>query len=331
VVSFVTPDFLQNPEAARLRAVAAKFGTDIRLHVVPQLCRHLNAPECQVAWGWRLRALRDMAAALQPTDIILQVDASDVLIASSPAQLLEGYQAAVGGRRAVLYGAERQCWQDDTCPHELAARYPLSGTPYRFLNGGTVMGPADAIVELLDGALDWEHDDSWRQPGFHDQGLLHPLLVGGGKAAQLIALDTRCTLLCALFQREDDLVCTHGGWLNAFTGTRPLVLHASGPLRQWLWREVLPTFEALKPGKLHAFDCAVAGRGSGQETAEVSASDIHDEPANGGRGGSKTAAPLVQQATNPRSSSSSTSSSGGNGAAPKGQHSKAATEAAGAA
>jgi hypothetical protein len=104
------------------------------------------------------------------------------------------------------------------------------------------MGPADVITRLLDASIDWARDAAYRQPGFHDQGFLHGILKSSPQR-RLMAVDSRCQVFCAFFNRQQDLVCTRRGWLNTHTGTYPLVLHGSGALRQFVWDTLLPMYE----------------------------------------------------------------------------------------
>lgn len=256
-ITFVTREYLADPTVLRMWRVASKLGTQVQ----PLVLDSLQAGEfSQVAWGMRLKALRDFAARLTRRDIVLMADARDALIGASPEALLDTYNDTVGGQRLVLFGAEPHCWQHDLCPPEVVEGYPETGTPYRFLNAGTVMGPADVIRRLLDASIDWAADTAHRQPGFHDQGFLHGLLKAGPQR-RLMAVDSRCRVFCAFFSRQHDLACTRRGWLNTYTGTYPLILHGSGFLAEFVVGTVLPTYERLRPGS-RTFQCGSSSRRS---------------------------------------------------------------------
>ncbi|KAL4854738.1 hypothetical protein ACK3TF_004658 [Chlorella vulgaris] len=238
-ITFVTRDYLTDASVLRMTRVAAELGTRVQLQVLDSL----KAGEfAEISWGLRLKALRDYCARLTSQDVVMMTDATDALVVGSPRALLEAYNDSVDGQRLVLFGAESLCWQHDLCPPEVVAGYPETGTQYRFLNAGTVMGPADVITRLLDASIDWARDAAYRQPGFHDQGFLHGVLKGSPQR-RLMAVDSRCQVFCAFFNRQQDLVCTRRGWLNTHTGTYPLVLHGSGALRQFVWDTLLPTYE----------------------------------------------------------------------------------------
>lgn len=204
----------------RLTRVAGRFGHRVDV-AVPSGPVSYNA-----GFGLKLEAThRYLASLAAAEDLVLFVDGYDAVVAGTAAQIVGRYEAAVGGRRAVLFNAETHCWP---CNFTELNSYPepppgLGPTwPYRYLNSGAYLGPAGLLRDLIAANLDFS-DPSFVKTD--DQHFFHTLLWGNPAAIQL---DYRCQLFTAAFTRADDLVCTPRGWLNNQTQTYPLVVHHNG-------------------------------------------------------------------------------------------------------
>jgi len=111
----------------------------------------LNILGWGVAWGGlyqKLEATLQFCQSLPPNDIVLFTDAFDVMFLKTSEEILSDYTAM---DTDILFGAECGCWPHVTRDggKECLERYPASPTPYRYLNSGTWMARARAIVRVL--------------------------------------------------------------------------------------------------------------------------------------------------------------------------------------
>lgn len=91
---------------------------------------------------WLERKLR--SGVLKPNDMLVFIDAYDVLYNGGKRDILAGWRRA--GSPDILFSAERFCWPDA----DLAARFAsVSESPYKYLNSGTFMGTDGALAAAL--------------------------------------------------------------------------------------------------------------------------------------------------------------------------------------
>jgi hypothetical protein len=183
-------------------------------------------------WGQRVRAMRRHLDTLPPWDVAMFIDGYDVIVAASPADILEGFKDLVGDRDGdvVVFNAESNCW-----PHqELAARYPQTSSPYKYLNGGGCIGRVDVFKRLLDRHMRFDDPDF---DAIDDQGEFTKIFLH----THDIMLDTGNRIFNCMFAREGDLVRHDKGWFNTATRTYPLVFHAnaSPPKGSMLFTEMV--------------------------------------------------------------------------------------------
>jgi len=88
---------------------------------------------------------------LEKDDIVIYLDAYDVIFAGTKDILLERFQKF---QTPIVFGAETSCF-----PNELENRYPLStsGFPFRYLNSGLCIGKVWALRECF---IDYIYEDS---------------------------------------------------------------------------------------------------------------------------------------------------------------------------
>jgi hypothetical protein len=184
-----------------------------------------------LGWGPRLRVFRNYLNTLPPDDVVMFVDGYDVLVDAGPADILRQFDATLKGARKVLFSAECNCWPDA----DMAAQYPVSDSPYKYINGGTYIATVDVMRAFMDTYLRFE----WK--GFDnidDQREYHKIYL----STDAIALDADNTIFNCIFGREVDLVRTpHKGWYNKQTKTYPLVFHGNGGAKKHL-------FDVIEPG-----------------------------------------------------------------------------------
>ncbi|MCE5319251.1 MAG: hypothetical protein LLG04_18045 [Parachlamydia sp.] len=92
--------------------------------------------------GQKLVLLKEFIQPLPDDDIVLLVDAFDVLILASPETLLERFLEM---QNPCAIGAEKICYPFS----HLKKRFPPSPTRFKYLNSGTVMGYAGYLKKML--------------------------------------------------------------------------------------------------------------------------------------------------------------------------------------
>lgn len=121
-------------------------------------------------------------------------------------------------KRPVVFSA-------DLCFHapgneSIAASYPSSPSPYRYLNSGSFIGYAAPIAQILTRILESPATDD-------DQSLLSRYFV---EHQEEIALDYLTELFVNTGDRpyDEDFQIAPGGLQNRLTGTWPCILHTPG-------------------------------------------------------------------------------------------------------
>lgn len=212
-----------NPHLLKLIRGAALHGLRVEALISKQAfgARH--------GWGPRLRLLYKHLDNLRPTDVLMFVDGYDVLIDGSAADILGRFDSLLHGAPKVLFSAESVCWPD----RKVASRYPLTNSPYKYLNGGGYMATVTVLRAALDAHFDFKSkefetcDDQreWTRAFLNSED---------------IVLDTSNTIFNSLYGRTDDLVATPRGWFNKVTESYPLVFHGNGRMTDFLFGVVQP-------------------------------------------------------------------------------------------
>ena len=81
----------------------------------------------------KLLYMSDFLNTLPEDDIIMFVDAYDVLIISDKKTILEKF---LQKKTPLLFAAEKNCWPLDN----VKDRFPNSPTPFKYINSGTYIG-----------------------------------------------------------------------------------------------------------------------------------------------------------------------------------------------
>ncbi len=114
----------------------------------------------------KLRILKDYLTQLNPTDLILFVDAYDVIIRAQKESIINEFKSF---ECDILFSAEANFYfQDPSLRYYYWKYYPRSPLPYNYLNSGTFMGSASSILRMLDEIssfyqVDFYDDDQVRQ------------------------------------------------------------------------------------------------------------------------------------------------------------------------
>lgn len=170
--------------------------------------------------GQKVALLRERLTTMDDSAIVLFVDGYDVVLDANARELIERYCAFDAN---IVMAAEVSCWPDA----ERADDYPPVAGSYRFLNSGSLIGPADELRKLVARPLALDGDD---QRYFTDAFL-------GGEHDMV--LDTTCKLFQTMGGASSDIVLRSNHFFNVSHLTRPVVIHGNGGATSKL------TFDAL--------------------------------------------------------------------------------------
>lgn len=207
------------------------FATDDppRLGCLLASCRHhgiplerLGAGRPFLGHGTKIACLDEFCAALPPDELVLYVDASDVLWLR-PADGLEATFAAGGAD--IVFAAEQYFLFQQPGKFRQWRRHPAGRPPFplrRFLNAGTFAGRADALRRLFAACA--------IRPETHcDQTLFSARFIAGYPG---ITLDYAQRLFACTGGREGledtDYALADGRLVDRHTGAAPYVIHFSG-------------------------------------------------------------------------------------------------------
>ena len=102
--------------------------------------------------GMKINLLREHLNTLPDWDVVLFTDAFDVFYTDNIDTITERY---VDFNTRALFSAEQSCYPDES----LAEQYPLSDTPYRFLNSGTFIAEVGELKKILSDPISDNEDD----------------------------------------------------------------------------------------------------------------------------------------------------------------------------
>jgi hypothetical protein len=169
-------------------------------------------------------------------DRVIYTDSWDVLFAASPDSIAAKCAELFGD--AVVYCTEKSCWP----LAELAHHFPDEGTPWRYLNGGAMCGPAWKLRTMFESM-------NLEQYGFDREDLdkpriepndAVPLVKAFVEQPVLVKVDARCQVFqCFSECSADEFEITEAGVKNKLTGTVPGILHFNGGSKESLMPAVL--------------------------------------------------------------------------------------------
>jgi hypothetical protein len=163
----------------------------------------------------KLRTMKEYCRRLPDDDLVLFVDAFDVLILADKENIVSRFLSL---NVPMLMSTEINCWPSNTT----APFHPETSSPFKYINTGAYMGFAKAVSSWLNAF------DSTLLSYTSDQNAAHKLYM---KNPNFYALDHWSTLFLNLYQvpldailidQEDKkITCT----LN---NSSPCILHANG-------------------------------------------------------------------------------------------------------
>lgn len=161
----------------------------------------------------KINNFRDFCLKRDPEDIVLFVDAYDVLFVRPEKDLYKLWKK-VCPKGKVLFNAEKNIWPDQ----ELIHMYPKVTTDFKFLNSGVYMGRAKDLLKILPekGHILEKFDD---QRYFANKYVLHK--------NKNIALDNYASCFLAMCYSIKEIGYTGKHIYQTTTKTKPCVLHAN--------------------------------------------------------------------------------------------------------
>lgn len=174
-------------------------------------------------------------------DVLLCVDAWDIVFQASPDEVAEKYDNLYDPFRPIIFNAERNCFpRGDLAPEydKLAAiNFKGHSSPWKYLNSGVMIGTPEDILNLLNFMKVDEVPDDHQLP---DRTWVHPndqehYTVTFLQQPVDMGLDYKTDLAWAMHGTELEEIDFSGPRIkNKITGTEPLILHMNGHAKNFL-------------------------------------------------------------------------------------------------
>ena len=184
--------------------------TYIDIKVLPKVCE----------WNWyfypKWRGFAKYLEDVPSDELVMIVDAYDVLLLNyQDVSQIEHVAREVLGTKDITFNAEKGCYPVG----ELRDQYPVSGSPWNYLNAGCAVGTAASWKKHLNVVLNmmWDAMDQevWTRYFLANQNV--------------IGLDYECRLFQSYaFIGSDEYQYNESGPMNKWTGTSPIVWHGNG-------------------------------------------------------------------------------------------------------
>ncbi|KAL4425810.1 hypothetical protein ABPG75_009826 [Micractinium tetrahymenae] len=233
-----------NQHTLNAQRIAESYRTKIEVQLLKTGGIWRFAPH--LAWQEYCQNLTD---AGRGDDLVMFLDAYDVVVAGKEEDIVDAYLATVQGSRTktgdwpLLFSAEANCFPNETDGSSRAcnttgwyATHRPTDTPYKYLNCGSFMGPAKLIAWLIKENRARPDLD----PNQIDQGFFQEVLHDMG---EYIVLDHDTKVFWAFYLRKEDMECHSGkGWFNNLTQTYPHIIHQNGGPKDMIYTHVFPSY-----------------------------------------------------------------------------------------
>ncbi len=157
--------------------------------------------------GQKINLVRNHLESLHDGDVVLFVDGYDVIINDTLPTILERYEDMGAD---IIFAAEKNCWPEPT----IAVQFPMTPTPYKYLNSGVYIGKVGTLKEFLNKAVPNDSDDQlWMQKRF---------LSSDWQSTASANLDYEGYI----FQCDDDIEIINGQLSNGMCC--PCIYHGNG-------------------------------------------------------------------------------------------------------
>ena len=186
--------------------------------------------------GKKINALRRFVldSALKPNDLVLFVDAYDVLVQCTEKEIRENFERLERrSNRSLIFNGDRDCFPrlPDVCTEPRPANIWLH--PREYLNSGAFIGRTSAMKSVL-----LQDPVSDVMPG-SDQAFYQRKLKTNPQA---MTVDTNCELLCTVANslEVEGLSQLPNGTVVLSSGIKPCILHFPGGGHWPTWQHGLP-------------------------------------------------------------------------------------------
>ncbi|XWV26902.1 putative procollagen-lysine [Tupanvirus soda lake] len=149
--------------------------------------------------------------------LIILCDTFDLIPLAGKNEIIDKFNKLCG-QENILFSSEVYCWPDEN----LANKYPVINTKYKYLNSGSIIGYRDNIYNLIKNGSVKDNDD--------DQLYFTLKYLAGEK----IILDHKCELFQALNGSRNDIVIHKNRVYNKYTNSYPVFVHGNGPSKLFL-------------------------------------------------------------------------------------------------
>ena len=176
----------------------------------------------------KLRVMKNYCHQLPEDDLVLFIDAFDVLILSDKQEIVSRFLAL---DVPMLMSMEMNCWPSDAT----AAHHPPTSSVFKYINTGGYIGWVKAVRNWLDA-----FDESLLSER-SDQGASHKLFI---KNPEFYGLDHWCAIFLCLCKVPLSAVLideAHKKITCTYTNSSPCILHANGKSFD-LWNQVYSSF-----------------------------------------------------------------------------------------
>lgn len=161
----------------------------------------------------------------QEGERVILTDCWDVVFADHPDNVAQRCKQHYGD--AVVFNTEKSCWP----LAELAHYFPDVGSPWRFLNGGVICGPADKLLAMFEAMKleEYGFDRTLPDGTKIEPNDAVPLVKAYVEQPVPVVVDQHCRVFqCFSEWNESEFEISDKGVRNVVTNTRPGVLHFNG-------------------------------------------------------------------------------------------------------
>jgi hypothetical protein len=212
----------ERAELTRLRASVKRLGAELTVLGLGKPWRGLGS---KVA----LLAAHLDASGVAADDLILFLDAYDVLLLPAAAQLRERFTALEREKQgAVVFNSEVNCAPDPSM--RLLYGRPADGAPFRFLNSGIYLGRARDVRNMLatvTADVEAHHASLGADPyRFDDQRWFNRFAIA---FPERVHLDARASFFHTLQDMDaSDFDIVDGELTSRISGAAPMAVHGNG-------------------------------------------------------------------------------------------------------
>lgn len=208
-------------DADRVRPLLKSFKdkTGYKVHV-------MGVGEQWTGFDFKLRKTLKLARRLRPDDLLMHLDAYDTHVLSHASEVESKFKSSGAD---ILLSTEVNLYPPDMHKMPIWNIYPTAPTRFRWINSGTYIGYAGAIVDFLSSMspphFQCNYPDGKEADACDDQRCFHTHYLRDHKKRN-IKLDTKQEIFHCMW--GVDKYSLERKRLYSETGSRPCVLHGNG-------------------------------------------------------------------------------------------------------